>query len=157
MSCGEREKAAEMGHTPEPWRFNEAQADIDGQNGEAIAVCYWNDDDGEGALLNGRRIVACVNACAGIDTAYLEQYGLPGFAEKISELVEQRAELAAAREEIERLEENHEAACVIIAEMHAAAVGEVTGPKIGVVEDVAEVRKQLAARDLVIKQMREAL
>lgn len=34
-------------------------------------------------------------------------------------------------------------ACRLVAEMHAAAVGEVTGPKVGVVEDVAAIRAEL--------------
>lgn len=40
-------------------------------------------------------------------------------------------------------EERYEGACVTIAQMHAAAVGEVTGPKRGVVEDVADVRAKM--------------
>jgi hypothetical protein len=96
MNHGEREKAAEM-HTPEPWRFNEAQADIDGQNGEAIAVCYWNDDDGEGALLNGRRIVACVNACAGIPTDHLERCNAIG---AVDEILKERNALKQQRDEL---------------------------------------------------------
>jgi hypothetical protein len=45
---------------------------------------------------NARRIVVCVNACSGIDTDHLEKHGLPGFAEKLSALVEQRDELLTA-------------------------------------------------------------
>ena len=50
---------------------------------------------------------------------------------------ELRRQLAESKEEYGR-------ACHLVAQMHAAAVGEVTGPKLGVVEDVAEVRRQLA-------------
>ena len=42
---------------------------------------------------NARRLVACWNACDSIDTEHLEKYGLPGFAEKISDLREQRDKL----------------------------------------------------------------
>ena len=42
---------------------------------------------------NARRLVACWNALTGIETEYLEQYGLPDFAQKISDLAEQRNEL----------------------------------------------------------------
>lgn len=59
-------------HTQEPWRANDAQADIDGPNGEPVAVCYCNDESGDDAKENARRIVACVNACAGIQTEQLE-------------------------------------------------------------------------------------
>ena len=61
-------------------------------------------------------------------------------------------------EEIERLKGDHEAACVIIADMHAAAVGEVTGPKRGVVEDVADVRSELNStkEELETERMRLA-
>ena len=62
-------------HTPEPWRANAAQADIEGPDGEEVAVCYCNDDDGSDAIANARRIVACVNACAGIPTEELESAG----------------------------------------------------------------------------------
>ena len=60
-------------------------------------------------------------------------------------------------EENARLKDNHEAACVIIADMHAAAIGEVTGPKLGVVKDVADVRAQLAASQAYAEQLRKAL
>ena len=61
-------------HTQEPWRANDAQADIDGPNGEPVAVCYCNDESGDDAKENARRIVACVNACAGIPTDMLERF-----------------------------------------------------------------------------------
>lgn len=53
------------------------------------------------------------------------------------------------RGEIERWREAHSEACKLVVQMHAAAVGEVTGPKRGVVEDVEDVvngLKALAAR-----------
>jgi hypothetical protein len=42
--------------------------------------------------------------------------------------------------EVSRLREDYINACLCVAQMHEAAVGEVTGPKRGVVEDVLEVR-----------------
>lgn len=50
--------------------------------------------------------------------------------------VKAKQELAAVRADYDR-------ACKTIALMHAAAVGEITGPKRGVVEDVADVRAEL--------------
>jgi hypothetical protein len=40
----------------------------------------------------------------------------------------------------------HDEACALVARMHAAAVGEVRGPKRGVVEDVEDVINRLRAR-----------
>lgn len=68
-----------------------------------------------------------------------------------------QARIAELEAENERLKDNHEAACVIIADMHAAAIGEVTNPKLGVVEDVADVRAKLAASQLRETQLGEAL
>ena len=44
--------------------------------------------------------------------------------------------------EAERLQGDYENACKTIAEMHMAAVGEITGPKRGVVEDVVDLRRE---------------
>jgi hypothetical protein len=44
------------------------------------------------------------------------------------------------RREVERWKEAHGEACLLVDKMHAAAVGEVTGPKRGVVEDVSEAK-----------------
>jgi hypothetical protein len=55
-------------------------------------------------------------------------------------------ELAAAKEDYIR-------ACQTVAEMHAAAVGEVRGPRIGVVEDVVAIREQ---RDRLLAAVRSA-
>jgi hypothetical protein len=49
--------------------------------------------------------------------------------------------LEAMRKDAARLREDYEKACKLVVDMHAAAVGEYTTPKKGVVEDVAEVRK----------------
>ena len=51
----------------------------------------------------------------------------------------------ALADAIERYHRDYTGACQTIAEMHAAAVGAVTGPRIGVVEDVAAVRAELDA------------
>jgi hypothetical protein len=51
--------------------------------------------------------------------------------------------IASMRAQIDRIEADYERACQTIAEMHAAAVGEVRGPKRGVVEDVRDRIAQL--------------
>ena len=48
---------------------------------------------------DARRIVACVNACAGIDTDALEQYG-DGNLEALFKMQSERDELLSALEEI---------------------------------------------------------
>ena len=44
--------------------------------------------------------------------------------------------------ENERLKDEYGNACKLVAEMHTAAVGQVIGPKRGVVEDVADIRAE---------------
>lgn len=39
---------------------------------------------------NFRRLAACWNACEGVDTEHLEKYGLPDFAQKISDIGAER-------------------------------------------------------------------
>lgn len=57
----------EMRHTPEPWRFNRHI------NSSGVFSDIWSDATGHktaGYIYNdadGERIVACVNACAGIN------------------------------------------------------------------------------------------
>jgi len=48
--------------------------------------------------------------------------------------------LGFAKAEAERFKGEHQGACHLVARMHAAAVGEVTGPNRGVVEDVEDLR-----------------
>jgi len=50
-------------------------------------------------------------------------------------------ELEDAKAEAARFREEHQGACHLVAQMHAAAVGEVTGPNRGVVEDVEDLRR----------------
>jgi hypothetical protein len=49
-------------------------------------------------------------------------------------------ELEYAKAEAARFKEEHQGACHLVAQMHAAAVGEVTGPNRGVIEDVEDLR-----------------
>lgn len=50
------------------------------------------------------------------------------------------AERDSLRAEVERLNADYLNACKLVADMHAAAMGEMRGPKRGVVEDVADLR-----------------
>lgn len=57
-------------HTKEPWIQNHDDILASGDPADIIAECAWT--DGMNAHCNARRIVACVNACAGISTDNLE-------------------------------------------------------------------------------------
>lgn len=52
-------------------------------------------------------------------------------------------ELEEARRELAEMRSNYENACVTIAKMHEAAVGEVRGPIYGVVKDVSTLRQKM--------------
>lgn len=71
-----------------------------GASAAPVEVVSSVDDDGRyGAIkneANARRLAACWNALEGVSTDHLEKYGLPDFAQKISDLVEQRDELLEA-------------------------------------------------------------
>lgn len=90
-------------HTPGPWHIGameSGQAAIDAANGSEVTG--WLDPD------DARRIVACVNACAGLDTEYLEAVGLPEFAGKqlCADMVQQ--ELDAVIAQRDHWKANHE-------------------------------------------------
>ena len=51
----------------------------------------------------------------------------------------------------------YRAACAVVAKMHEAAIGEVVGPVLGVVEVVANVREQLIEAQKQIVMLREVL
>ncbi len=63
----------EQKHTPEPWRIEPATKKgnwrIVGANGQVVSIFSGSFD-----MANARRIVAAVNACAGIDTEDLERH-----------------------------------------------------------------------------------
>ena len=93
-------------HTKEPWLVT-APIDCGPEWGVdagiwGIAICA--DAPGNGTSeANARRIVACVNACAGIPTADLEacpDRGLFHLADHANQLVIQRDELLAALENL---------------------------------------------------------
>ena len=53
------------------------------------------------------------------------------------------AHIEAHASEIERLNTSYTSACELVAKMHAAAIGYIGGPIIGVVEDVAALRVEI--------------
>ena len=70
---------------------------------------------------------------------------------EVTELRERLAASEKARKEAERerdeAKQAHEGACRLVANMHHAATGSVTGPIRGVVEDVADISARLAAAE----------
>lgn len=100
---------SENKHTPEPWRaFNNGEGVV-GVGTDHSDVCWtrieeggWLDSDRtiDTDYENARRIVACINACAGIDTELLEiiEDNDKTLAGVIANVEKQRDELLAALE-----------------------------------------------------------
>ena len=85
-------------HTPEPWFWSEKYGE----------VCFRSKEDDQSYGIacpvdlteeaNARRIVACVNACAGLPTEVLERYKLGVIGVDYKSTKQQRDELLAALE-----------------------------------------------------------
>ena len=90
-------------HTPEPWATNGTRIESEHSHGWANDGWIIAGLEGPDAEANARRIVACVNACAGIETELLEI--LTDNDKTISGLIrsieKQRDELLSAAEAIE--------------------------------------------------------
>ena len=96
-----------MEHTKEPWRkvesagssrFNiyDAFCQRVGNTFEGVMTTQRTDEECEA---NARRIVACVNACAGVGTEYLEDNGpIVELVREHNSVLKQRDELLAAFE-----------------------------------------------------------
>ena len=89
-----------MNHTKEPWFFSEKYGEI----------CYKSSDDDQSYGMscpvvickqNARRIVACVNACAGLETEELEQFSASSLRDGIAliQMRKQRDELLATMQQ----------------------------------------------------------
>lgn len=94
-------------HTPEPWRVGRpytvvSDTPVPGMGGSDAVEYYGGHLIGESLIeANARRIVACVNACKGLDTAHLESSGLvSAVGYELIELTKQRDELLAALDKI---------------------------------------------------------
>ena len=64
--------ASQTAHTPEPWTRDGNL--LEGSTGMVATLAPWQEGLGDDTqcLANAARIVACVNACAGLPTAALE-------------------------------------------------------------------------------------
>lgn len=100
-----------MNHTKEPWLVNGESFDneglpesvirgLDGRAAIAVTLDFGSNNSGMREA-NARRIVACVNACAGISTENLEE-NLPvkELARRYNVTIDQREVLLAALREI---------------------------------------------------------
>lgn len=111
MSCGEREKAAKTEHTPEPWFVvdqpwgdgtwvNAGSPDPHHEGFVTDCEDINGDVDKDTARINARRIVACVNACAGLSNEFLSVATRDDYAMRLvleaDEMRRQRDELLAA-------------------------------------------------------------
>ena len=92
-----------MKHTKEPWHVCDPTEQIHAVRSEAgriVADVGYSDTDAQNRM-NARRIVACVNACAGVTTEELEQGGfVTGLIERLEEKERQRD---ALQEELENI------------------------------------------------------
>ena len=82
-------------HTTEPWRTDEEcgfPQDIHDSKGNLFLRCGSDFDNDIYGEANARRIVACVNACAGISQQYLEELNGETLADKQMVLITQRDE-----------------------------------------------------------------
>lgn len=100
---------SENKHTPEPWAYYDdrkstGRIEIVGL-GKTVSRIYLSVPDED--VANARRITACVNACAGIDTELLEiiEDNDKTLAGVIANVEKQRDELLAA---LERFMDSHE-------------------------------------------------
>lgn len=101
-------------HTPEPWKINhddstEEWSIVTNQHGSIVANV--NEETGPElagsipvmrkmpGMENARRIVACVNACAGVSNGELAMTTMSVVLARINEAEQQRDELLAALEE----------------------------------------------------------
>jgi len=87
-------------HTKEPWFFSEWSDElvpIRTKSGRIVCDVGYADTD-QINIFNARRIVACVNACAGIPTGMLEAAGQSAVIalRPVDELVAERNALLAA-------------------------------------------------------------
>lgn len=90
-------------HTPEPWRIGtpppNGEQTIGNEKGLMVAVATTG--HGVSSRANARRIVACVNACAGLPTEFVEQFDVAGAFQAVHDLEQQRDDLLKAAEAIE--------------------------------------------------------
>lgn len=86
-------------HAPEPWGVSLGTSHVWIHDSDTNTVFALNRENDRACEANARRIVACVNACAGVSTAALEDGCQPALAG--TRMQRQRDELAEALRKIE--------------------------------------------------------
>jgi hypothetical protein len=96
-------------HTPEPWHVGGNGVIVyDEQSwGVASAVVFHGRQEPQTSEANARRIVACVNACAGASTDVLERGAVHDWSLLMTGLEAQRNDLLYALSLITELAEGH--------------------------------------------------
>ena len=132
---------SENKHTPEPWRSEGLTIlDADGHIIFRMDVSFYLPEERKEAAL---RIVACVNACAGISQQYLEELNGETLADKQMVLITQRDEyslLAYRRQNIldEVIKQRDELLAAMIHIQQVACSG---SPELGIATDaIASVK-----------------
>ena len=94
-----------MEHTKEPWSIGKPPPNGEQTIGDSkgLMVAVATTGDGVSSEANARRIVACVNACVGVGTEYLEDNGpIIELVREHNTVLKQRDELLAFAEEVRR-------------------------------------------------------
>ena len=95
---------SEQKHAPEPWQYRRSQFFVNDHEGRCV-IGECNTNFPELSVANARRIVACVNACAGISTENLED-NLPvkELADRYNAALKQRDMLLDVLKQIAKVE-----------------------------------------------------
>jgi hypothetical protein len=70
---------------------------------------------------------------------------------------ERAAEIHALTAERDALKKDYEQACLLVAQMHRAAMNDVIGPKRGVVEDILDLRTERDALAATVQKLRDGI
>jgi len=87
-------------HTPEPWRVDFSGVTDSVRNNCGMPIAYLNSYL-DGAQANGRRIVACVNACAGLSNAELGEFNDGPLKHRMDDAEETLKAVYAAVEDVD--------------------------------------------------------
>lgn len=90
-------------HTQEPWKLYRNDQSVGDARGYAVCDVWPRSDDGmasEEGRANARRIVACVNACAGWETGHLEAMEQGSLKESLERVIWQRDTLQVQIDEL---------------------------------------------------------
>lgn len=104
-------------HTPEPWVIKKGDWSTKGtlittgrrKKNKTVAIAEvdtegFSTDFGSEQKANASRIVACINACAGLPIEQLKSFPLGGVLNGVAGLISQRDELLSAMATIEQLQ-----------------------------------------------------